>query len=332
MPTIEGLTPLALGGPTTAGRGEGVFRLGEIGLPFLDHGLLYGDAVFEGILAIKGRLFLWRQHWERLQRSASRLAIDLPYSGVELSERVSQTVRAIEDWSTTRLYVRLIVSRGLGDLGINPGQCLGPSVYAIVAPLQLYPSEVYEHGIALAMARSIRRPGADTLDPSVKSCNYLNNILALLETRDAGRPETLMLGRDGFVAEATADNIFLIEHEPRIRVLTPATDRCLNGITRRLVMRFARSRGYEVRESRSMLPTDWIGPNREAFLTGTAAGIVPVTTIDTFVVGDGRVGAITLSLRDDLRSAEMNPTFGLAVDATTREIETYLGDIADVHP
>jgi branched-chain amino acid aminotransferase len=341
MPFVEGVTPRVLGpGGRSAAyptdevveRREGTFALDEIGLPALDHGVLYGDAVFEGVLVAHGRLFTWREHLERLHASAASLGIAVPLDDVHLTERLLEAVRATGVTAEERGYIRLVVTRGLGDLGIAPQKCVGPTVYAVCATLQLYPEAGYRTGIGLSVAREIRRPPAEILDPRVKSCNYLNNIRALLETLPERCAETLMLTPEGFVAEATADNLFLVLKEPgwedepsRVRVVTPSPDYCLNGITRALLMRAARELGYRAEESAGMLPDDWTGPDREAFLTGTGAGVMPVVAVAGAPVGDGAAGPVTARLRARFNEYLADPAMGVALDATPAEITAYLG-------
>jgi branched-chain amino acid aminotransferase len=340
MPFVEGVTPRVLRDPDRSRahptsepleRREGCFAVDEIGLPVLDHGVLYGDAAFEGVLAAHGRLFTWREHLARLHQSCERLGISVPYDGVDLTRRLLDAVRETGVGPHERGYVRLVVTRGLGDLGVSPTRCVGSTVYAVCARIQLYPEEAYQRGIGLSVARRVRRPMADTLDPQVKSCNYLNNIRALLETLSEKSLETMMLTPDGFVAEATADNLFLVireagwETDPRrVRVVTPSPEYCLNGITRALLMRAARDAGYRVEESATMLPGDWAGPEREGFLTGTGAGVMPVTSVAGVPVGDGTAGPVTHALRQRFLAYMADPALSVSLDATDDEIETYL--------
>src|SRR5262249_9338163 len=219
MPCVPGITPRALlerGRPEAASgegvleRSYGIFRVDEIGLPLFDHGSLYGDAAFEGVLCSNGRLFQWREHVERLYATARRLQIEVPYTPVELSERVVEVVETADRFGLEPSYLRLVVTRGIGDLGINPAKCAGSTLYCIASRIELYPESLYEKGVNLALARYIRRSSRDVIDPNLKACNYLNNILALLETAGRDAQETLMLSQDGFVAEATTDNVFLV--------------------------------------------------------------------------------------------------------------------------
>jgi branched-chain amino acid aminotransferase len=291
MPFIRGITPRVL---VERGRREtrldaaglercyGIFQVDEIGLPVFDRGLLYGDGLFEGVLVSKGRLFQWREHVARLYATADRLQIEIPYAPSELSEHILEVVENAERSGRAPTYLRLVVTRGIGDLGINPAKCAGSTLYCIASRIELYPESLYEQGVHLALARHIRRSSREVVDARLKSCNYLNNILALLETSGRGTQETLMLSRDGFVAEATTDNVFAVVRNPgwesdpsKVTVSTPATDYCLKGITRELVLGYGRTLGFKVEESAVMVPADLIGEDREVFLTGTGAGLVP---------------------------------------------------------
>jgi branched-chain amino acid aminotransferase len=341
MPFVEGLTPRILrdgGGAEVHPTGEpfarrhGIFCADEVGLSVFDHGALYGDSVFEGLLVVGGRLFTWREHLARLLSGARRLGIEVPYGPVDLSLQVLRTIReAGVGGSAERGYVRLVVTRGLGDLGIHPARCLGSTVFAIAARIQLYPEELYEKGIGLSIARGIRRPGPDVLDPNIKASNYLNNIMALLETLAERLPETLMLTQQGHVAEATADNLFLVvrgegwEGDPgRIVLRTPSVTSCLEGITRAVVLGAAADLGYRTQEAADLLPSDLVGADREVFLTGTGAGLIPVIAVGGQAVGDGRPGPVTRELRRRLLAAQSDPELGLPAGANRAEIESYL--------
>lgn len=342
MPWVEGVTPRILHDPERSRaycggealeRREGCFAVDEVGLATVDHGVLYGDAAFEGVLIAHGRIFTWREHLARMHQSCARLGISIPYDGVDLTRRLIDAVRQTGVADDERGYIRLVVSRGLGDLGVSPKKCVGSTVYAVCAKIQLYPEAAYRAGIGLSVARQVRRAMPQTLDPRVKSCNYLNNIRALLETLHEGTLETMMLTPDGYVAEATADNLFLVLREPgweqdpsRVRVVTPSPDYCLNGITRALLMRAAREAGHRVEESATMLPGDWAGPDREAFLTGTGAGVMPVTSVGGVPVGDGRAGPVTQALRERFLRYLSDPALSIPLHATDEEIEAYLAD------
>jgi branched-chain amino acid aminotransferase len=342
MPWLEGLTPRVLRtapGTETATPGtaeplerrHGIFRPDEVGLSVFDHGALYGDSVFEGLLVVQGRLFTWREHLARLQGGARDLSIPIPYDPVDLTLQILRTIAEADLDRLERAYVRLVLTRGLGDLGIYPPRCIGSTVFAIAARLQLYPEALYERGIELSVARQVRRPGADVLDPNVKASNYLNNIRALLETLAEKRPETLMLTQQGFVSEASADNLFLVirnegwESDPgRVTVLTPPAEYCLEGITRGLIMKAARAAGHTVEETSVMLPSDLTGADREVFLTGTGAGLIPVVKVGHQDVGDGKPGPVTRELRKSLLAAMADPRLSISVRATRGDVEQYL--------
>jgi branched-chain amino acid aminotransferase len=340
MPFVRGITPRVL---VERGRREtqldaaglercyGIFRVDEIGLPVFDRGLLYGDGLFEGVLVSKGRLFQWREHVARLYATADRLQIEIPYTPPELSEHILEVVENAESSGRAPTYLRLVVTRGIGDLGINPAKCAGSTLYCIASRIELYPESLYEQGVHLALARHIRRSSREVVDARLKSCNYLNNILALLETSGRGTQETLMLSRDGFVAEATTDNVFAVVRNPgwesdpsKVTVSTPATDYCLKGITRELVLGYGRTLGFKVEESAVMVPADLIGEDREVFLTGTGAGLVPVVTVDGRIVHNGVPGPITRKLRHLLELDMEMPEMGLSVQACRDEIVRYL--------
>lgn len=338
MPWLEGLTPKALTERAAQGtledpleRRHGIFRPDEVGLSVFDHGALYGDSVFEGLLVVQGRLFTWREHLARLQSSARKLSIAIPYDPVELTVQVLRTIAEADLDRLERAYVRLVLTRGLGDLGIYPPRCIGSTVFAIAARIQLYPEELYERGIELSVAREVRRPGIDILDPNVKASNYLNNIRALLETLAEKRPETLMLTQQGFVSEATADNLFLVireegwENDPgRVKIQTPPAAYCLEGITRGLILKAARAAGYGIEETATMLPSDLTGAGREVFLTGTGAGLIPVVRVGHQDVGDARPGPVTRELRRSLLADMADPRLSVPVRATRQEVEEYL--------
>lgn len=253
-----------------------------------DHGLLYGDGVFEGIRAYSGKIFECSQHMRRLYDSAKAIRLTIPYTADELKQHTYDTIKAngFED-----CYVRLIVTRGVGALGIDPNKCARPSVIIIADTIQLYPKEMYENGMAIVTA-SVIRNHPNALSPRIKSLNYLNNILAKMEAADAGVPEAVMLNQEGFVAECTADNIFVVRNGA---VYTPpAYDGSLEGVTRGVIMTLCGAMFLPCSERRMERHDLYIAD--ECFLTGTGAEVVPVTKIDGRVVGDGRPGPITQKL------------------------------------
>lgn len=341
MPVVEGVTPRALLDPETSvsfptdeplPRRHGYFRLDEIGLSCLDHVALYGDACFEGILVPHGHVFLFREHLWRLWRSASRLRIAIPYAMEDLTWEILQTTSRVGYGPQDTGYIRFVLSRGMGDLGINPAKCVGATVYSLSSTISLYPREMYESGIELGLTRQIRRPDERMLDPTVKSNNYMNNVLALMEGTGGRRlMESLVLTRHGFIAEATVDNIFSIQREPgwerhpdRVVVRTPRRAYCLNGITRALVLHVAGRKGYRVLDEEDMLPIDLIGADREAFMTGTGCGVMPIIALDGHEIGGGRPGEVTRGLIEEVRAAMANPEFGLRIGASREEVRDYL--------
>lgn len=261
-----------------------------------DHGYLYGDGVFEGIRAYNGRVFRLGEHVARLYRSARAIFLEIPCSPAEMSALILETCRRNEIRSG---YIRVIVSRGPGDLGIDPRNCHGrPTVVVIADKLTMYPAAMYEHGMAVITC-STRRNSPAALDPGIKSLNYLNNILAKIEVNRAARAggevpvgEGLMLSGDGYVAEATGDNVFLVE---RGSLVTPPPHvGILEGITRNAVMKLAESLHIRC-EERVFTMTAVYGAD-EVFLTGTGAEVVPVVRVDDRPVGDGRPGPVTRRL------------------------------------
>jgi branched-chain amino acid aminotransferase len=336
MPIIEGVTPRALvddpdgtvtEDPSGLPRKDGIFRLDEIGVSTLDHVALYGDGVFEGILIRYNSIFLYEDHLDRMHRSMEKIGIELPMSREELTERIVQTCRLVELPEDSAGYIRLVVTRGIGDLGINPKKCVSPTVFAIVSTIRLYPRQAYNEGICLGLSRRIRRPSRSVLDPNIKSNNYLNNVLALIEgTREKGLVECLMLNEAGYVAEATVDNIFSVvkrsgwESDPsRVEVRTPSSEYCLIGLTRETVMGLAADRGYSVVARDDLLPIDLVGPGKECFMTGTGAGVMPIVQIEDVPVGDGKPGPVTLKLVDDIEAKMKDPASGLPLGRVSLE-------------
>lgn len=253
-----------------------------------DHGLLYGDGVFEGIRTYQGIAFRLEQHLDRLYSSAQAIRLVIPYTPQQLSQAVYETMKLN---SQSNAYIRLVVTRGVGDLGVDPSTAKVPTVFIITDKIALYPRQMYEKGMSIIIAKTIRTP-AQSLSPQVKSLNYLNNILAKLEASDAGVPEAIMLNCDGYVSECTGDNIFIVRDG---KILTPRVDSgILEGITRDCVLDLAAQKGIQV-EQTSLLPEDLYAAD-ECFLTGTAAEIVPVTKIDGRPLGTGQPGPITKDL------------------------------------
>jgi branched-chain amino acid aminotransferase len=255
-----------------------------------DHGFLYGDGVFEGMRSYGGKVFRLKEHLDRLWDSAKSIWLAMPLTRDEMSAAVYQTLKAnnISDG-----YIRLVVSRGAGYLGLDPNKCARPQIVIIADKIELYPSEFYEKGLEIVTASTIRNhPGA--LNPRVKSLNYLNNILAKIEGLKAGCVEALMLNHNGEVAECTGDNIFIVK---RGTLLTPPTDAgILEGITRNAVIEIARSIKLPVAEQ-AMTRHDVYAAD-ECFLTGSAAEVIPVVKVDSRAIGDGKPGPITRDLKE----------------------------------
>ncbi|MFH1753179.1 MAG: branched-chain-amino-acid transaminase [Candidatus Omnitrophota bacterium] len=253
-----------------------------------DHGLLYGDGVFEGIRSYDGLVFKLKEHLDRLFESAKAIELTIPMTKEELIDAVIKTLNSNK---LRDAYIRLVVTRGTGDLGLDPRKCKEATVFIITDKIVLYPKEFYEDGLYIIIANT-RRNLKEALNPQIKSLNYLNNILAKIEAIREDKQEAIMLSHDGYVAECTGDNIFIVRHGA---ISTPPPDvGALKGITRQVVMEIAEKEGIPVAEE-MMKPEDLYCAD-ECFLTGTAAEIVPVTKIDSRVIGAGRPGEITLRL------------------------------------
>jgi branched-chain amino acid aminotransferase len=258
-----------------------------------DHGLLYGDGVFEGIRVYGGRIFRLDQHLDRLFNSAKAIMLSIPLTREQLIEACCETCRQnkLKDG-----YIRLVVTRGVGYLGLNPFRCKNPTVFIIADRIELYPGEVYRKGLKLITA-STQRTNPAAMSPSIKSLNYLNNILAKIEAVNAGTFEAIMLNAQGHVAECTGDNIFIVRGG---KLETPPVSAgALVGITRQVVIELAAKRKIAVSEPN--LTRYDLATADEVFLTGTAAEIVPVSSIDGRIIGSGRPGLLTLKLTEDFR-------------------------------
>ncbi len=254
-----------------------------------DHGLLYGDGVFEGIRVYEGKIFRLEQHVARLYDSAKSIKLDIPISRDQMTKAVTDTVALNEK----RSYIRLIVTRGAGYLGLDPRKASNPQIIIIVDDISMYPPELYENGLEIATVSTIRNhPNA--VNPRIKSLNYLNNILAQIEAVQAGCFEALMLNHKGEIAECTGDNIFLVKQGT---LKTPSPDAgILEGITRGAVIELARAGKMTVLET--ALTRHDVFTADECFLTGTAAEVVPVVKCDGRVIGSGKPGPITKRLRE----------------------------------
>jgi branched-chain amino acid aminotransferase len=256
-----------------------------------DHGLLYGDGIFEGIRAYNGRVFKLKEHIDRLFYSAKAILLEIPMSHAELMKATVATIRANK---LRDCYVRLIVTRGVGTLGLNPRTCKKPSVIIIAGTIQLYPLEFYAKGLSIITVPTVRNLHS-ALNPAIKSLNYLNNILAKIEANNGGCEEAVMLNAEGFVAECTGDNLFIVKNGELFT--PPLSAGALYGITRQTVIELAQSAGLKVSEP-NLTRYDLFNAD-ECFLTGTGAEIMPVIKIDGRVIGSGKPGALTRKLVED---------------------------------
>ncbi|HET9800516.1 MAG TPA: branched-chain-amino-acid transaminase [Chthoniobacterales bacterium] len=258
---------------------------GEAKVSVFDHGLLYGDGVFEGIRFYNGRVFRLEEHLDRLWDSARSICLEVPMSSRAMAEAVLETIRQND---LREGYIRLIVTRGVGNLGLNPEQCKTPSVIIIAAQIALYSEEMYKRGLTVVTVAT-RRTNPSALNPAVKSLNYLNNVMARIEANQAKADEALMLNDEGNVAECTADNVFIVKHG---HIFTPPiTAGALRGITRSVVFEIAAETGIKVVETDITRHDVFIAD--EAFLTGTAAEIIPLVKADGRAIGTGKPGPIT---------------------------------------
>lgn len=250
-----------------------------------DHGLLYGDGVFEGIRLYGGNVFRLEEHLERLEYSAKAIMLQLPLAREQLRWATCETCRQND---LTDAYIRLVVTRGVGDLGLAPWLCPKPSVFIIASKISLYPKEYYDNGLAIVTVPT-RRIGPAALPPAIKSLNYLNNILGKLEAKQFGALEAIMLNDQGYVAECTADNVFIVH---RGEILTPpASQGALKGITRSTIFDVAQELGCALRETDLTRYDLWCAD--ECFLTGSGAEVIPVVKLDGRDIGSGKPGPVT---------------------------------------
>ena len=271
-----------------------------------DHGFLYGDGIFEGIRVYNGNVFRLEEHVERLYESAKTIALEIPLTSEELTQATLDTVAANR---MRDAYIRLVISRGPGDLGIDPYNCPKPSVVIIVGSITLYPKELYSTGIALVTS-SVPRIPTQCLDPRIKSLNYLNNIMAKIEARQVGALEALMLNFNGRVAECTADNIFMFKNG---ELETPdLMQGALGGITRAAVLELAAAAGIPARET--VLGLHDFYNSDECFLTGTGAEVMPVISIDGRTIGDGKPGKMTLEMLERFRKLRVSDGVRVSYD------------------
>ena len=259
-----------------------------------DHGLLYGDGVFEGIRFYNGHVFLLEDHLDRLYDSAKAILLTIPMERAALQEALLETCRKnnLRDG-----YIRLVITRGKGDLGLNPNKCSKPTVFIIAATIELYPEKYYTEGLRVNTVPT-QRVSPAALSPAIKSLNYLNNILAKIEGNLYGAQESIMLNSQGYVAECTADNLFVVKKD---KVLTPhVSDGALGGITRRLMFDLARELGREILEVNLTRYDLFVAD--ELFCTGTGAEVVPISEVDGRVIGTGKVGPVTQSFIKSFRA------------------------------
>ncbi len=256
-----------------------------------DHGLLYGDGVFEGIRSYNGRVFRLKEHIRRLFDSAKGIRLGIPMTPDEVAKAITGTLEAngLKD-----AYIRVVVTRGTGTLGLDPNRCQSPTVFIITDRIELYPPELYENGLEIITAATMRNhPNA--VNPRLKSLNYLNNILAKIEAIDAGTREAVMLNHQGFVAECTGDNLFIVRDG--VLFTPPITAGILEGITRDEIIAIAEDFGIKVRKENLTRHDLYVAD--ECFLTGTAAEVVPVVRIDKRTIGDGHPGPVTKRLLEE---------------------------------
>ena len=260
----------------------------EAKVSVFDHGLLYGDGVFEGIRSYNGRVFKLDDHLKRLYDSAKSIMLQIPIPIETMKETVLETLRRNH---LSEAYIRLVVTRGVGDLGLDPDKCPKPSIIIIADKITLYPQKFYEEGLEIVTV-SVRRNYSEAINPRIKSLNYLNNILAKIEGKQSGAEEVLMLNADGYVVECSGDNIFWVKNE--VLVTPPVHMGILEGVTRNSVIDLARDAGMRVEERVFTRHDLYIAD--ECFLTGTAAEVIPVVKIDRRAIGDGQPGKVTEKL------------------------------------
>jgi branched-chain amino acid aminotransferase len=265
----------------------------EAKVSVFDHGLLYGDGIFEGIRLYGGNVFKLEEHLERFEMSAKAILLDMPLTRDQWREAICETCRVngLADG-----YIRAVVTRGVGDLGLAPWLCAKPSYFIIASKISLYPAEYYEKGLAIVTVPS-RRVGPAQVPSTIKSLNYLNNILAKIEARQSGSLEAIMLNEQGYIAEATADNVFVVH---KGEILTPsASAGALKGITRASIIEIARDLGIPEREANLTRYDVWCAD--ECFLTGSGAEVIPVVKLDGRVIGAGTPGPITQRVLAEFR-------------------------------
>ena len=270
-----------------------------------DHGLLYGDGIFEGIRAYDGVVFKLKEHIDRLYSSAHMIMLQIPATKEEIIETVLETLRKN---SLKDAYIRLVVTRGLGDLGLNPKKCPKATVIVITDTISLHKIEAKEQGVT-AMISWVKRDPVDATSHEIKSLNYLNSILAKIEANIAGVDEAICLDKNGFICEGVAENIFIVKNA---KLFTPPSyTGALSGITAAETMKLARKLGYDTKE-KNITPYELFNAD-EVFFTGTAAEIVPVRELNKRTIGDGKPGQITKKLMEEFAKLVHDPKEGVAV-------------------
>jgi branched-chain amino acid aminotransferase len=270
-----------------------------------DHGLLYGDGIFEGIRAYNGSVFKLKEHIDRLYRSAHMIMLEIPLAKEQMIQAVLETLRKN---SLKDSYIRLIVTRGVGDLGLNPKKCAKPTIIIITDTITLHKVEAKEKGVT-AMLSWVKRDPVDATSHEIKSLNYLNSILAKIEANIAGVDEAICLDKNGFVCEGVAENMFMVKNG---KLFTPPSyTGALQGITAEEVMRLARRLGYDV-EEKNITPYELFNAE-EAFFTGTAAEIIPVREINKRTIDSGKPGPITKKLMAEFSKVVLDPKEGVAI-------------------
>ncbi|WP_213951629.1 branched-chain-amino-acid transaminase [Tepidanaerobacter syntrophicus] len=275
----------------------------EAKISVFDHGFLYGDGVFEGIRAYNGRVFKLKEHIDRLYNGARGIMINVPLTKEEMTEVVLETLRRNQ---LRDAYIRLVISRGAGDLGLDPKKCSKPTIVCIADKIVLYPEELYEKGMEIVTAAT-RRNGPEGVNPQMKSLNYLNNIMAKLEANLAGAPEALLLNNEDYVAECTGDNIFIVKNG--VLITPPPYVGILVGITRNAIIEAAERLGIKVEEK--VFTRYEVFTADECFLSGTAAEAVPVVKVDGRPIADGKPGPITKQIIKEFK--ELIKTNGMEI-------------------
>ncbi|MGZ7440605.1 branched-chain-amino-acid transaminase [Paenibacillus sp. TH7-28] len=266
----------------------------EAKVSVFDHGFLYGDGIFEGIRIYNGNIFKCKEHLDRLYDSAKSIMLDIPLTYQEMEDALVETLRRNELRSG---YIRLIVSRGAGNLGLDPNRCPKATVVIIVEQLAIYAEEAYKSGLK-AVSVSTRRNVPDALNPKIKSLNYLNNVLVKIQSNLAGAGEAIMMNAQGYVTEGSGDNIFIVKNG--VITTPPCYLGALEGITRQAIIEICERKGYKLKEEPFTLHDVYVAD--EVFLTGTAAEVIAVREVDGRVIGEGHAGPVTLKLLEEFRA------------------------------